>query len=124
MAILLIFLFIFIFINLFLLQVFLLFTPLTPSSPSPPPTPSPALLSMFIGYAYMHISSVVYLFPTSSEVCQSVPYFYVSESILFICFVHYIPQISEIMRYLSFSAWLVSLRIILFRSLHVIHLKG
>nr|KAF6429614.1 hypothetical protein HJG59_008979 [Molossus molossus] len=97
-------------------------SPFSPTDyPLPLPVLSPALLSMPIVHAHMHISSVVYLppphllgivslYPTSTSL--GLPH---SSD----CYVHYIPQISEIISYLSFSVWLVLLRIILSRSLHV-----
>nr|KAF6477990.1 hypothetical protein HJG59_010882 [Molossus molossus] len=103
--------------------MFLLFYPIgTPLSI--PPTPSPALLSMSIGYAYMHMFCGLSLpippppFLRDVSLCPTSMFLglpYSSD-----CYVHYIPYISEIMWYLSFSAWLISLRIILSRSLHVI----
>ena len=39
---------------------------------------------------------------------------------LFICSVFYIPHICEIIQYLSFSVWLISLSIISSRSIHVV----
>ena len=52
--------------------------------------------------------------------CQSVPCFHVSGSILFVCFIHQVPLISEIIWYLSLTTWLISLSIILFSSIHAL----
>ena len=58
--------------------------------------------------------------PPPPDSCQSVSCIYESVSILFVYFVHQIPHIREIIWYLSFSDWLVSLSIILSRSIHVV----
>ena len=63
--------------------------------------------------------------PTPFDSCQSIPCNPTSVSILFVSFffiivVHEIPHLSEIMCYLSFSDWLVSLGIIIFRPIHAV----
>ena len=45
---------------------------------------------------------------------------YESVSILLVYFVHKIPHMSEIIRYLPFSIWLISLSIILSRFIHAV----
>ena len=62
--------------------------------------------------------------PLASGHFQFVLYFHVSGSILLAClFFHYIPLISDIIWYLSFTAWLISLSIILSSSIHAV-VKG
>ena len=65
--------------------------------------------------SFPHLS----LSPLPSGHCQFVPYFHISGSILLIClFCLLSPLISEIIRYLPFAAWLISLSIILSSSIH------
>ena len=72
----------------------------SPSLPSYPPLPSPQ-----VTFSLFFISMSLVLF------C------------LLVCFVHYIPLISDIIWYLSFTAWLISLSIMLSSSIHAV-VKG
>ena len=55
-----------------------------------------------------------------SDSCQFVPFVHTSVSIVFFYFVHKIQHISEMIRYLPFSDWLISLSLILSRSIHAV----
>ena len=56
--------------------------------------------------------------PLLSDSCQSVLCIYESVYILLAYFDHYIPHISKIIQYLSFSDWLISLSITLSKLIH------
>ena len=59
--------------------------------------------------------------PLPYDTCQPVLCIYESVFILFVCiFFYYNPHISEIIWYLSFSDWLISLSIIPCRSIHTL----
>ena len=56
-----------------------------------------------------------------SGYCQFVLCFHIASSFCsFVCFVDYVPFIGEIIWYLSFTAWLISLSIILSSSIHAV----
>ena len=59
--------------------------------------------------------------PLLSGYCQFVLYFNVSGSILLAClFCDYVPLIAEIIWYLSFTVWLISLGIMPSSSIHAV----
>lgn len=84
------------FLTLFLLLSLLQMSPFNPLLCTPLPSPCAPFpliitpLSMLMGYAYMFFGQSLYLLSSSlpfslpSESCQSIPYIYVSGSILFI----------------------------------------
>ena len=80
--------------------------PFSPS-PLPLPLPQPSVCS-----PYWWVSSVL---------SPSLFLYYVCfPSLMFICFVSYIPHMSEVIWFLSFSDWLISLSIIPSSSIHVV----
>ena len=97
-----------------------------PSLPPPSPKAIPTELAMSMGHAYTPFGYSLHLLSISphppslpSHCCQSVPCFYASSSLfLLVYFVYSIPFISEIIWYLSFTDWLISLSIILSSSIH------
>ena len=99
------------------------FSPLCPPLPSPPPTPTvnPQPVVHVHG-SFMHVPWLVPSpsFPPytpSPSPLVAVSLFFVSMPLVlfcrFVCFVHYVPIIGEIIWYLPFPSWLISLSIIL-----------
>ena len=68
----------------------------------PLPSPSPPTSCLPVAVSLSHLSMPLFL------------------SCLLVYIVHQILHISEIIRYLSFSDWLISLRIIVSRSIHAV----
>ena len=97
-----------------------------PTYPCLPPSNLPPLaLSMSPLYIILYDpfpSFLCYLPPPTPLVTVSL--FFISMSLvifcLLVCFVDYVPLIGEIIWYLSFTAWLTSLSIILSGSIHVV----
>ena len=99
--------------------------------PSPRHCPFPRVMkswAMGHGSWVMHVCSLANPFtffppvPTPRpDSCQSAPCIHTSVSIFSsVYLVHYISHITEIIRCLSFTAWVISLNIILSRSTHAV----
>ena len=95
--------------------------------PSPPPSLNPDLLWLCPYVLYTCSCQTFPLFPPLSPPCSPL----VTDSLLLIsmslvifcllvCFVDYVPLIGEIIWYLSFTTWLISLSIMLSRSIHAV----
>ena len=103
--------------------------------PSPSPTPTPKVNPCTVVHVHRHsFIHALWLVPSPSfHLYPPLPshwplsLFHVSMSLVLCCllvyFGHYIPFISEIMWYLSFTTWLISLSIMLSRSIHAV-VKG
>ena len=101
--------------------------PSPPSQPSPPPSPDST--SPWLCPCVLYICSrkpfpplPLVSLPTSPLV--TVRLFFISMSLvtfcLFVCFADQVPVKGEIIWYLSFSAWLISLSIMLSSSIHAV----
>ena len=118
-----------IWIRLFLLFMYYRYPsfsyPLFPSV-QPPPLAFTTLLSLYMDciYTFTYVFWLIFSTPPHtlpSEICQSVSCIHASSFIfLYVYSVYQIPHKSEIILYLSFSDWLISLRIINFRSIHTV----
>ena len=87
-----------------------------------PPTPlslSMGPLYMFLKLTLPLLSPVIPLSLPSGH-CQFVLYFHVSLFCSLVCFVDQVPLVGEIIGYLSLTIWLISLSIMLSRSIHAI----
>ena len=98
---------------------------LCPTHPHLPPSNLPPLaLSMCPSYMLLDGRSPIFFLLSLSHLlsgyCQFVLYFNVSGSIWLVCFVAWIPLIVEIIWYLSFTAWLISLSIMLSSAIHAV----
>ena len=127
-------LFIYLFIYLFIIVVQLQLSPFPPSPPSRPIHTHllPSILPRFgfVHCSFIHVSwwpisffPLLSPFPLPSDYHQSVLYSNVSDYILLACFVDQVPLIGENIWYFSFTAWLISLSIMLFRTIHAV-MKG
>ena len=118
------------FILVYFITIVLIFPLCSPLSRHPTPLPQsiPTLLSTSVGHSYMFfvqslplLSTITPLpnplFPLAAVSLFSVPVYLVLFCSL-VYFVHWIPLISEIIWYLSFTNWLISLIIIVSSSLH------
>ena len=105
-----------------------------------PPLPSLALLIPHLPHSvfplphclypwWLYTCSLTWPFPfftpLSSSLlpsghCQFILYFNDSSSILLVCFVDYVPLLGEIIWYLSFTTWVISLSIMLSSSIHAV----
>ena len=103
--------------------------PLSTSTHVPPRSPSGChrtvvcvcVLCIYVNlFTFFHLLSSSPPSPFPSDSSQSDPCVHASVSTLFLSlFVHQIPHMCEITRYLSTSDWLISLSIIFSRSIHV-----
>ena len=118
------------FLSFFFIVVQLQLSAFSLHSSTPPqlnPSPSPAST---LPLGFIHVSFIVvpenpfphYPFPTPLCYCYIVLNFNVSGYILFAFFfsVDYVPVKGEIIWYLSLTAWLISLSIMLSSSIHVV----
>ena len=98
--------------------------PPTPAIPTSHPRSYPPLaFSMCSLYMFLNNPSTFsHLLPTPLGLLSV--FFLISMSLiifcLLVCFVDYVPLIGEIMWYLSFTSWLISLSIMLSRSIHAV----
>ena len=121
------------FFNLFLLFTLLHMSPFSPTLPTsaqPLPLTTTMLLYVSMGYAHMFFGQSLHLLSFSSppsSLLTAVSLFHVSIPLFLYCssvyFVHQIPHRSEIIQYLSFIDWLITLSIIISRSIHAV-VKG
>ena len=103
------------------------FSPYTPPADSSHPHLPPSVLPHFgFGYvSFIHVLrqplSLPPVIPSSSPLV-TVSLFFISMSLVqfcsFVCFVDWVPLIHEIIWYLSFTAWLILLSIMLSSSIH------
>ena len=103
--------------------------------PAPPtltshPQSYPNLLVLSMGPLYMFLDDPSPSFPHYPSLPSplvTVSLFFISMSLvifyLLVCFVDWVPLIGEIILYLSFTPWLISLRMILSRSMYAVR-KG
>ena len=115
----------------FFLLLFNYSCPIVPPLLSPAlPTPASHIQSspiVFVHVSFLHgpwwpFPVFSLFFPLPSSHCQFVLYFHVSGSILLtFLFCWLVPLIGEITWYLSFTAWFISLSIILHMSLFIYH---
>ena len=97
--------------------------------PSPPPTfnPFPSPLSLSMGPLYMFLkdpSSSFPHYPPFPSPLVTVSFFFISMSLVvfhsLVCFGDYISLVNEIICFLSFITWLISLSIILSSFIHAV----
>ena len=110
----------------------LLFIPISPTICPPPSTTHPISLWLSLTIVFVYVMCIYFLenfftfshpvpLPLLSEMYQSIPCVHTSVSTLFVnLFVHWIPHIIEIIWYLSSCDRLISLSIIISRSIHAI----
>ena len=117
--------------NLFFIVVQLQLSPFSPCySPlpncPPPPTfnPPPGCLYSWVLYACFTTLPLLPLMSSSCSLLVTVSLFFISMSLvpfcLLVCFVDKVPFIGEIIWYLSLTAWLISLSIMLSSSIHAV----
>ena len=99
------------------------FPPATPTTTSHPQSEPPLALSMGPLYMFLDNPSPSFPhYPLSLSPLVSVSLFFTSVSLVlfcsFVCFVDQVPLIGEIIWCLSFILWLISLSIMLSRSIH------
>ena len=107
--------------------------PISPPLPSPThPTPSPIVNPHTVVHIHGSLIHVLCLVPSSSfhhytsfsSPLVSSSLLHISMPIILFCllvyFVHYIPLTGEFIWYLSFTPWLISLSIMLSRSIHAV----
>ena len=119
----------FLFLLLTLLQVSP-FTPFSPLHPASSPTslwpPPHCCLCLWVmhGCSLAHPFTFFHLVPSPYSPLTFISLFNMSMPLFLFCsshyFVHSIPHVSEIIWYLSFSDWLISFSIILFRPIHAV----
>ena len=102
---------------------------MSPFLPASTPTPSPGLQHTTVRVHGLWICILANLFtffypvpltPLFSEICQAIPCIHASGSALPVYFFHWISHINEIIWYFSFSDCLISLGIIISRSIHAV----
>ena len=94
-----------------------------PFLPIPPPSPTSTLPLDFVHVSFIVVPenpSPSVPSPLSSGYCYIVLNFSVVIFCLLFSFVDYVPVKDEIIWYLSFTAWLISLSIILSSSIHAV----
>ena len=105
------------------------FTPLALLHPSQPllpqPIPPPCCLHPWVIHSCSLTSAFPFFQPLSPSLlpfghCQSVPCFQASGSILLVCFIHQVSLTGEIIWCSSFTAWLISLSIMLSSCIHAV----
>ena len=95
-----------------------IFSPL-PFSSLIPPSPQQSPHSVHVRESFSFLLSPYTPYP-HPQLSYCSPSMNLSPFFLLFLFVHYIPHISEIMWYLSFSDWLISLSIMFSRSIHTV----
>ena len=102
-----------------------------PTNPHQPPSILPSF--GFVHESFIHVPWWTFT-PSPRPPLSKAPAFLVAVSLffismylviffLFVCFVNYVPLIGEIIWYLSFTTWLISLSIMLSRSIYAV-VKG
>ena len=102
-----------------------IFTPICPILASAPQTYPMLVLSMCPLYMFLDDLSPSFLcYTPSTSPLFTVSLFFISMFLvifcLLVCFVDQVPPIGDMIRYLSFAAWLISLSIMLSRSIHAV----
>ena len=98
--------------------IFILFFPLS-FSPLVPPTPRNHQTVVHVHYSFFFFLILPLRYPCH-QLSSCFPCMNLSLFSLLAQFVHQIPHMSEIIWYLSFSDWLISLNITFSRSIHVV----
>ena len=97
-------------------------TPITPTSH--PQASLPVALSMGLLYLFLDdLSHSFSHYPPPLSPLVTVHFFFISVSgyiLLNVCFLDWVPLISEIIWYLSFAVWFISLSIMLSSSIHAV----